>query len=268
MEKITAIPLPRGKKVLRYFVGSDWHIDHLHKPSYEIIKQAAMDRKPSERRLIICGDFLDAAFLMAKNEGYKRWIKSDEGMDQFFVPNADEELALANKILDDLQTVFTEIIFIEGNHDWRYRNFQTICPSAYAHNFDYKARLKFVKRGISFVAYNSWLDIGDNLSITHGMYHGSTCHKKHYEAATGRSVIFGHIHRFECKAFTSRGHTRQVWSLPAMSELNPHYIKNSETNWSNGFGELVVRSDSLFNFNIYQVWDGVTYIGNKRYEVT
>jgi len=91
--------------------------------------------------------------------------------------------------------------------------------------------------------------------MTHGMYHGSTCVKKHYEACGGRSVLFGHVHRLECRSFISRGETRQAWSLPAMCQLDPEYIKNSENNWSNGFGEVNVKHNGNFNFNAFQIWD-------------
>lgn len=253
--RITEIKAPVKNKILTYFIAGDWHSETMHLPSFEIMIKMARKMAKKNRRLIINGDFLDAPHLMARNPQFKKWKGREDGMEEFFIPISDEELKWGNDTLDALQSVFSEIIYVEGNHDWRYRDFMAKCPGDYAYHFDYRAKLNLNKRGIRYVDYNDWLDIGSKLSITHGMYHGSTCHKKHYEASGGKSVIFSHVHYIGCKSFHVRGDTHQVWSLPAFSELNPDYIKNRETNWSNGFGIINIHSDSTFNFNIFQVWN-------------
>ena len=102
--------------------------------------------------------------------------------------------------------------------------------------------------------YNDWLDFGQ-LSITHGMYHGPSAHKKHFQACGGRNVLFGHVHSSECETFVSRGVSKSAWSLPAMCELNPHYIKNSETSWQNGYATVFMKPNGNFNLNIHLVLD-------------
>lgn len=236
------------------FIAGDWHTETLNMPTYNIMKAHALSLPPEMRNLIINGDFLDAPHIMPRNPQYKKWIKRSDGLDDFFVPESEREFKWGNEILDDLATVFNEIIFIYGNHDWRYDSFMNISP-AYAHNFDLKSQLKLDSRKIDYVGYNEWLDWGEELSITHGMYHGTTCHKKHYEASRGKNVIFSHVHYYGCKAFIVRGNTVQSWSLPAMCDLNPEYIKGRETNWSNGYGMIQMRADSSFNFNVFQIWD-------------
>lgn len=248
---------PPVKGVDTYFIAGDWHIDHMDWPAFDILLKTARKFKSNkkDRKLIINGDFLDAAHLMARNPMYKQWINRSDGMDEYFIPVSDKELELGNRILDILQKNFSEIIYIFGNHDLRYNLMMKSCPSDFAHNFDIRSRLKLSSRGIHTVEYNDWLDIGSKLSITHGAYHGATCHKKHYEAAGAKSVIFSHIHHVGCKAFQVRGNTHHVWSLPALCDLNPEYIKNRETNWSVGFGVINMYEDSTFNFNIFQVWE-------------
>lgn len=236
------------------FITGDWHSGTMNMPTYKILKAHALTLPKEMRNLIINGDFLDAPHIMPRNPDYGKWIKRADGMEEYFVPFSDQEFEWGNEVLDDLQKVFNEIIFIYGNHDWRYDSFMNISP-AFAHNFDLKRRLKLTERKIDYVGYNEWLDWGDHLTITHGMYHGSTCHKKHYEASGGKSVIFSHIHHFGCKAFPVRGNTIHSISLPAMCDLNPGYIKGRETNWSNGYGLIQMRPDSAFNFNVFQVWN-------------
>jgi hypothetical protein len=137
--------------------------------------------------------------------------------------------------------------------------FQGICPAGYKEMFQYESALHLQKRGILFVDYNNWLDIGDHLSVTHGMFHGTSAHKRHFDASGGRSVIFSHIHHDNKMSFMSRGDTKQVHSLPAMCNLNPDYIRNTETNWTNGYGQIHMRSDSKFNFYTFTQWDDKIY---------
>lgn len=255
MDKTTVLPAPLTG-VDTYFVASDWHSYFLNPACLSILVQHAKLHKPENRRLIINGDFLDFEFLMKKKESYKKNIGRAEGIEDHFLPLYDEEIAWGNDCLDELQKVFTEIIFLSGNHDKpRVDGLLHDCPDAYKHNFNFKASLKFAERNIVFIEYNEWLDIGD-ISITHGMFHGPSALKKHYLAAGARSAIFGHVHHDNKESFMVRGKTRQVNSLPAMCDLNPDYIKNAETNWTNGYGLLNVKPSGHFNYHCFTIWDG------------
>lgn len=254
MEKTTVLPPPLHG-IDTYFVASDWHSFHLNPACISILLQHAELHPPKERRLIINGDFLDFAFFMKKKESYKKFINRPDGIEDHFLPLYDEETAWGNKCLDILQKVFTEIIFISGNHDKpRIDTFMEDCPDAYKHNFDLIKTLRLKERKIIFIDYNNWLDIGD-MSITHGMFHGPSSLKKHYLASGGRSAIFGHIHHDNKESFMSRGKTKQVQSLPAMCDLNPDYIRNSETNWTNGYAVLNMKPNSHFNYYTFTIWD-------------
>jgi hypothetical protein len=251
--KISKMMAP-AKGISTAFIAGDWHTFALNMPTYNILIQHALHLPPEMRNLIINGDFLDAPHIMPRNPQYKKWIKRPDGMDEFFVPHSKAEFEWGNKILDELSEVFNEIIFVYGNHDWRYDQFAKI-SAMYEDEFFLKPNLHLNARRMDHVDYNDWLDWGDHLTMTHGMYHGTTCHKKHYEASGGKSVIFSHVHYAGCKAFPVRGNTRQAWSLPAMCDLSPEYIRGTETNWSNGYGLIQMRSDSAFNFNTFQVWN-------------
>lgn len=253
--KITKLKLPRKNEIHSYFLAGDWHSFHLCDSSYSILKKSALNIPKKQRKLVINGDFLDCVHLMKKNEEFQLNIKRANGIQEYFLPETEKEFQWGNQILDELQKVFPEIIFVSGNHDWRYNWFmQAHSPVAYRHNFCLKTGLNLKSRNILFVDYNNWLDIG-NLSITHGMFHGTSAVKKHFEACGGRSVVFSHVHKLECKPFVCRGETRQSWSLPAMCGLNPEYIKNTENNWSNGFGLAQFKNNGNFNMNIFQIWD-------------
>jgi hypothetical protein len=255
---ITGLDLPVNR-LAGAFIAGDWHLkDGIDWASVNILLKHAETVPPEFRNLIINGDYLDAPFLMKNKDDFKKWFKRAEGIVDYFIPNAEEEIESGNNLLDTLQKTFTSIIFVMGNHDWRYLWFKDLIKKThgeYSENFNITTKLKLHERGIDHVLYNDWLDWGSELSITHGMYHGSTCHKKHYEACRGRNVIFSHVHYYECKSFRVRGDTIYSMSLPAMCRLNPEYIKNSETNWSNGYGLIIMRPDGKFNFNVFNIWD-------------
>ena len=252
--KLTKIEAP-VKGISTVFIAGDWHSEALDIPTYKILKTHASLLPKEQRTLIINGDFLDACHLMAKNGDFRKWIKRSDGIDDYFLPLSEEEFRWGNRILDELQSVFNKIIFVYGNHDWRYDWFISQAPPAYSHNFNVNIQLRLDERGIDTVGYNEWLDFGDNLSITHGMYHGSSCLTRHFNACL-KNVIFSHVHNYACKAFQVRGNTKQSWSLPSMSHLNPGYVKGREMDWSNGYGVINMLPNSNFNFNVFQVWDG------------
>lgn len=262
--KVTTLDLPKNGEIDHYFIAGDWHSFHIDMPSLQIMGQHAKLFPKEKRKLIINGDFLDCDFLMKRCDMFKKFANRAEGIEEYFLEKAQAELAWGNEMLDELQKIFSEIIFVEGNHDWRYFWFRKskYCLSAYAHNFDLKERLNLRDRNIIFVNYNDWLDIG-KVSVTHGAFHGATAVKKHYEAC-GRSVIFSHVHKVECKSFTARDYTKMGWSLPAMCHLNPEYIKNTDNNWTNGYGTIHVKNNGNFNVHIHTIWDGELVLPNGK----
>lgn len=244
------------KENQNWFIASDWHSFNLHLPSFSILCQFANLLPKKQRNLIIAGDFLDIPYMMPKNPDFQTWKDRKDGVDMFFLPKFEEEIKWGNDTLDALQSTFNHIVFLHGNHDQpRLEEFKAkYCPVEYRDHFNMDTKLNLLKRNIGSIPYGDWLDMGD-LSITHGNYCGTSAHKKHYEAAGSRNVVFGHVHSAESKSFHIRGITRKAWSLPAMCDLNPHYIKNRDMNWSNGFATVQMRPDGKFNFHTHLIID-------------
>lgn len=241
-----------------WFVASDWHSFHLNPACFSILIKHAMLFPKAQRNLIINGDFLDLSFLMPKNPLFKEWVNRKDGVDEFFLPQWEEEVKWGNDTLDALQSVFNHIVFIHGNHDNPRADVfrEQYCPVGYQEHFHLGAKLNLLRRNIGEIKYNDWLFFGDLLALTHGMFHGTSAHKNHYLASASRNVIFGHVHASECTAFRVLSDTRYSRSLPAMCNLNPHYIKNSETNWDNGYAQIIMRPDGRFNYNNHLIIDG------------
>lgn len=259
MAGITRLDLPKPGKIKVFHIASDFHSEHYCKASYSLLLKHAKLLPRKERRLIIAGDFMDLAEFMERCKHFKKWITRTDCVEEYFLPSWKKEADWANERLDEMQKVFEEIVFMDGNHDWRIGNFRKQYVDkywpAYSHQFDLIRILGLNERGITHVKYNDWVDLGSRLSILHGMYHGTTCWQKHYLAAKSRNVIFGHIHNDDVRSFISRDETAKAWSLPCMSLLNPEYLKNSENNWTNGFGVLRLKPNGKFNFHVNHVWD-------------
>ena len=66
--KITKIKAPVKGQISTYFIAGDWHIDHMDWPAFDIMLKTARKffKNKKDRKLIINGDFLDAAHLMAR----------------------------------------------------------------------------------------------------------------------------------------------------------------------------------------------------------
>lgn len=246
-----------------YSVISDIHDIHAHWPTIDIMCKAAERFPKSKRNLILNGDILDLPEIMSKNLSKLSHKTISGNMESVYLPAIEMAWEWGNYFLDKMQKTYNNIIWIDGNHDWRAYDFMVkYSPKAYKQSFDLRHNLKLDSRGIKHIRYNHWLDIG-KCSFTHGMYHGTTALKKHLDAS-GQSVVFGHIHQVSSTSKITRGDTQIAWSLPCASTLNPDYIKDSENNWSNGFGELFVRPKGYFNFYICSVWNDELVHPNGR----
>jgi hypothetical protein len=227
-------------KPQNWFWISDLHEKALNKATYNIFISHALSLPECDRNLIIGGDFLDLAHMMPKGAQFQSWAKRPDGADMYFLPLFEAEIKWGNEILDELQSVFRNIIFMHGNHDNPradvYR--EMYCPVGYKEHFHVGKALGLEKRGIGEIMYGDWLNFGPDLCFTHGIAHGASAAKKHYMLGRGRSVIHGHLHHFSVDSFPVRGITQYVYSMGCMANLNPMYIKNIDNNWANGYGNL------------------------------
>lgn len=250
MDKITVIPLPSKGQAHVYDLAGDLHDDHMCWNSFDMMIELAKKVPFKKRRLILGGDVNDLNQFMKKGDLYQRWKKHPQRMDEFFIPVIKDVFAFTNSMLDDLQKIYPWITYFEGNHELRLRTFmEHDCPDAYKHNFILEKGLKLKERGIPFIPYNHWLKIG-KVFLTHGMYHGMSALKKHYDACGG-TVIYFHVHTLEIKAFIRIGDTIKSHSMPCMSDLAPDWLKDKENQWEKGFAKLCIKSNGGFHFYPY-----------------
>ncbi len=263
MTKVTTIKKPAKGEVHCYFFISDLHSEHLHQPTYDIfIKHLKMIPR-EQRRVVIGGDFLDCLHLMLKDGAMKKAAKKVDVIKDILIPQSEIEFEWGNMILDEIQKYCDYVYFISGNHDTRYHKWLTYCPSEYAHHFDLPRRLNLKERGIPYVSYNDYLDVG-TLSMTHGMWHSTTHLKKHIDGTDNYNIIYGHLHHGDSKSFYTRGKLKKAWSNPCMSALNPDYIKNRDTNWTNGYITFQMKSNGNFNLQVHEIFDNELILSNGK----
>jgi len=243
-----SIKLQKNKPT-NFFIAGDWHSYHLHNASYERLKQQAMLVPKKERRLIINGDFFDAEDFYKKSDSYITRRKDPFGQ-ELLLASYEDEMSWGNRILDELQEVFTEIYFVQGNHSIRYEHFRdSYCPDGLKHNYHIENSLSLAKRKIPYIFYRGWINIGDKTIVTHGEFHSpNSCHKKHYEVYGGKNVFFGHIHSYQVRSFSCKNQTRYSISCPAMCNLDAPYLEGAAQNWENGFIQVIFYKDT---FQVY-----------------
>ena len=129
-------PAP-GTQYLIFFI-SDLHSFSMCEKTFNIfVQHAKLSKRPDQKLVVVIGgDYLDAEFLMKKkNENYAKNLKNLSGIDDYFIPLAEEELKWGNETLDRIQAVADITVFMAGNHDERYKYFAlTDCPHEYRHN--------------------------------------------------------------------------------------------------------------------------------------
>ncbi len=249
-----------------WFWFSDLHEKSLNKPTYNILIAHALSLPEKDRNLILGGDFFDLAHMMPKGALFQSWAKRSDGADLYFLPLFEAETKWGNEILDELQTVFRNIIFMHGNHDGPRANVyrEIYCPAGYKDHFHVGKALNLEKRNIGEVQYNDWLDFGPDLTMTHGMAHGASASKRHYMLGRGKSVIHGHLHHFDITAFPVRGNTQYVYSMGCGADLNPNYIKNTDNNWANGYGNFIMMPDGTHYVYQNEVKNGILVLQDTR----
>lgn len=252
LDRTTILSTPSEGIIDHYFVASDWHTEALHLPTWNILKQHALLIKPKKKRkLIINGDFLECLHLMLKPHEMRSAAKKIPRIEEF-IELTDEEIAWGNNILDEAQKIFSEIIFVSGNHDYRYLLWmRDYCPPEYRHHFDIYTRLNLKKRKILFIPYPDYLDIG-GITVTHGFKHGRNHNKQHIDIIM-RSCLYGHVHHVNVTSYDCRGVLKRATSLPTMSTLAPEFqLKRGENNWTNGYGQIAMRSSGKYHLYIHE----------------
>jgi UDP-2,3-diacylglucosamine pyrophosphatase LpxH len=186
----------------------------------------------------------------------------------------DRDCKLLSAFLKQVQTIVpkAEVVYLEGNHEERYRRIMRRYPDAFGGRFDFNkdivSKLFPKSKWIPYGDYESYFKLGDTI-FTHGTIYPQNHAKKYAEVFAPFKVVYGHLHHFQ--AYTMHS---------AMPELAPHYTvtagclthtapewKKGQPNcWVNGFIDFF--SDGTSTTSTPHLIDvkGRFCIGGKIYE--
>ena len=113
--------------------------------------------------------------------------------------------------------------------------------------------------------YNDYFEIG-KLLFTHGAYHGRH-HAMQTSIAYGTNVMYGHLHTNQ--TFThnvkEKGNPREATSVGCMCALDPKYMKNKPSSWSNSFSVVTFMPSGQYSKEIVNVINGKAIFRGKVY---
>lgn len=164
----------------------------------------------------------------------------------------------ANRILDRHDKIFKskQVKWLVGNHeDWLQGLYDKL--PALEGLLDIEVHLRLKERGYSVIPLNSYAKIG-KLYYLHGLS-TATHHAKATVQSVGRSVVYGHIHNVQVHTAVSPIDSTEIHratSLPCMCDMNPPYMKNRPSNWSQGFGIAFIRNCGAFQHHIIDIING------------
>lgn len=225
----------------------DIHYPHHDKKCIDIITQVAQSLKPDY--LVYLGDGINA-------DGISKY--THKKMEKGIIEASKEIEGFVSEIHTQLSPHIKEQIFYTGGNHC-FQRIEDLLNKLEEKDEEpevikfYEDLLSFKKRmpEVKFCKWNEAIKIG-KLYFTHGTYHNDAHAKKH-ALAFGASVVYGHLHSVTAYTATSRssGQSNRATSLGCLCNLNPTYLKNRPTGWSQGFGVVYFHDNG--DFNLYPV---------------
>jgi UDP-2,3-diacylglucosamine pyrophosphatase LpxH len=134
-----------------------------------------------------------------------------------------------------------DVIFLEGNHEERYKRIMKKYPDAFGGRFDFKkdvVQQVFPKsKWISYGDYNSFYKLGDCI-FTHGNVYPENHAKKYAMTFSPYKVVYGHLHHFQSTTIHSALPTelsKYAVTGGCLCHTSPEWKKGQPNCWLNGF---------------------------------
>lgn len=241
IKRVTSAKPKRGSHLV--MVLPDLHLPNHDPRALAVAMKCHKILKP--QRTVILGDWLEA-------DQFSKWPKQArfERAQDFF----EYEIKPCNQLLDDLQKNTDELVFIEGNHEWRVERYLAGSDPVVKALGDYispRALLSQGRKKFDWVPYSDpgatipHYKIANDLIAVHGWSHSTHASAKHLDMARSFSVIHGHTHR--AQSHTARnpvtGKILKGWSVGCLSSLSPKWAHGRPTNWVHGLSLIYVRND-------------------------
>lgn len=189
------------------------------------------DLQPDQ--IILGGDIIDADGTFGIDGWTADRVQSDG------LPAFERDVKLLRTLLSALQAVAprASIIYLEGNHEERYRRPLARYGELLKGKFDLVKESGFNGKWIPYGDYDSFYKVGDML-FTHGTIYPDAHAKKMAMAYLPNKVVYGHIHDFQSYT-THNGDPRKpgrfAVTAGCLCGRLPDYKKGQPNKWVNGF---------------------------------
>lgn len=236
----------------------DLHLPTHDRSALRVVLRAFDHLKP--QRVVILGDWLDAAFASAHPASSR-----DEAAAGSYIQN---EIEPCRRLLEEFETHAKEIIYLEGNHEFRVERLITRERGAWLAIPELVLPKNLLalnrQRKFTWVPYqhNAVHDayrlphyqIAEGLIAVHGWSTSKYSARKHLDLVRGWSIVYGHTHRAQTDTIRHpmTGKIIQSWSPGCLSTLQPMWQHSSPTEWIHGFSLIYCRND-LSKWTAYTV---------------
>lgn len=234
-------------------IESNKHYEQQHDPvAMDLVRRVCKREKPD--KIILNGDIAGCSVFSSH--------------DSYDVSNWTEDKKLIKQFLKPLLKLDTEIVWLEGNHEWWYTKhllkndkirYQDNLEDGISH-FD--KELGLGELGIKYLPYK-----GDNqASINLGhlrVYHGDKASKhagataRNIMADVGSSFLIGHVHRMAMvpltQGFPRNRKTHVGYENGCLCNLDSVFGGRASTfNWQQGFSEVTYEDHPKGFFSVNQ----------------
>jgi len=236
---------------------ADIHLPYEDKQTLAGVKAMLKDNKFD--KIILGGDILDLNEISRFNEDKPR-LKTEKLMESF---------ASGNAFLDELQALTrgSEIIYLEGNHEYRVEAYMDKNEEL-SGLLEIEKNLKLKERKIQLVRSHSkgeMYRIG-NASFMHGLYVNSN-HAKKTAQTHKYDTFYGHTHDVMEFPVVLKGDddTRVAKSLGCLCSYDQTYLKGNPTNWQQGFGIFHFFPDGAYQEQTIKIYKHRFFYNGKVY---
>jgi predicted phosphodiesterase len=237
----------------------DLHLPVHDRSALRIVLKAIEHLKP--QRLVILGDWLDAAFASAHPASSR-----EEAEGGGYIQN---EIEPCRRLLEEFEDHCKEIVYLEGNHEFRVERLITRDKGAWLAIPELVLPKNLLsmnrKNKFTWIPYqhNATRDaayqlphykVAEGLIAVHGWSTSKYSASKHLDLVQGWSIVYGHTHRAQSEArrHPMTGRMIKGWSPGCLAQLQPMWMHSSPTTWTHGFSLIYCRND-LSNWTSYTV---------------
>jgi len=246
-------------KMRRIIIAADFHLEigeEVHS-SYKLVKKFVKYERPD--LLILAGDAFDFSYLGSYN------ILLEELREN---KRLKLDFDFFNKEIDYFQKYCKEVVYLEGNHEFRLTRQIQKYPNFLRGLIDIETNLHLEDRKILWLPEVEQPYKVGKLYVIHGKRYNI-----HFCKATledyGSNICMAHAHRIQTytKKLWATGEEIGAWGIGTLSSKNPDWQNGKPNCWQNGFAYLYVQDNGNFTLLNIHIIDNSFIFNGKLWRI-